>query len=856
MEKLSHPFPYRPSIVASVIGILLSVLLFLFAQEQEQRLTQRTFNLQSETEFADIHAALNRLVDKLGVVRGFVRNKLVVEGEERIHFLDFLFLDKSVDIHSGWETTAWIPRVHAKDLPAFRQQAIADGWKDSISFQPPQAGATHVFPSYYIETRSFDLYPVGLDFSSIRDFADLFQESADAGAIRMSLRRNRDGKAVLGLAWPLYSLGYPAEKIEMRRKTLLGFVYGEWAADDVLKATVEKFHWSDRHIRLELVDGERLHPFASMGGDAKQDGDVSWQNSLEFAGRTVRVSFVASRDFIHAQANGYQWMALTAGLLLTAMLVFYLRMQESSRDKIERKVHEKTAEYHEMHSRLLGLLEHLQGGLGFEDSQGHLCLVNQQLPEMLGLKHVHELTGRHRYELIQQLNKTLAEESHLEMAYFHDKKLTFNLQNPDGERHYELDFVPIRNGRGLQGAIWFLREVTERVNLDRSFEHAQRLESLGLLAGGIAHDFNNILTAIMGNLSLLRSKLRQGMDVSEYISRIHKASDQAANLCRQMLAYSGKGQMFIEPIDLNVQIRGIVELLKVSVPKHIQQEMQLAETLPLIEGDIAQIQQVILNLVKNAGDAINGHAGHVWVTTGMEYIEMHALPPYLLPMPAAGEYVVISISDDGCGMSEATLARIFDPFFTTKQDGHGLGMSAVLGIMRGHRGFIEVNSAEGQGTHFRICFPVAEVREVLDASSISDGIQSLQGTVLLVDDEERIRDSTADLLHEAGLTVLHAMDGLHALEVFHRHANEIDLILMDISMPRMNGIECMHRIHAMDPACKVILTSGFYEQDLRLKYQEALQTQFIQKPYDPGLLMSLMCEHLDSRKGEALDHPA
>jgi len=239
-------------------------------------------------------------------------------------------------------------------------------------------------------------------------------------------------------------------------------------------------------------------------------------------------------------------------------------------------------------------------------------------------------------------------------------------------------------------------------------EHTQRLESLGVLAGGIAHDFNNLLTAILGNAGLARRRTPENSPITANLKHIEDASERAADLCKQMLAYSGKGKFIVIPINLSTLITDITKLLSISITKNVSLRTDLDAALPAIEADKAQMQQVIMNLVINASEAIAEDNGNIVIHTGV----MDADASYLQtthiddPLPS-GSYVFMEISDDGCGMDQQTQKKLFDPFFTTKFAGRGLGMSAILGIVRGHRGAIKVYSEAGKGTTFKVLFPVA-----------------------------------------------------------------------------------------------------------------------------------------------------
>jgi len=397
-----------------------------------------------------------------------------------------------------------------------------------------------------------------------------------------------------------------------------------------------------------------------------------------------------------------------------------------------------------------------------------------------------------------------------------------------------------------------LRDITirkqmeeEKQHLANAAEHSQRLESLGVLAGGIAHDFNNLLTAIMGNAALAGMKLDDGSPIKKRLAIIEESSQKAADLCRQMLAYSGKGQFEVKSADLSKLIREIAGLLDISISKRARIEYNLAEALPAIRIDIAQIQQVIVNLVTNASDAIGDGDGKISITTGSMDADAAYLDNCIIDeqLPA-GRYVYLEVSDTGHGMDKETRSRIFEPFFTTKFVGRGLGLSALMGIVRGHQGAITLDSEPDNGTTFRVLLPSLAT----PVASRNRGWQSEtpawhgSGMVLVVDDEAITRDVAACILAEMGLTALTAADGQEGVDLYRQHANEIDVILLDMAMPRMSGEEVFREIRSINSDAAIILSSGYAEQDIMRDFTDEGSVGFLHKPYETEALADKLRE--------------
>jgi signal transduction histidine kinase/CheY-like chemotaxis protein len=407
--------------------------------------------------------------------------------------------------------------------------------------------------------------------------------------------------------------------------------------------------------------------------------------------------------------------------------------------------------------------------------------------------------------------------------------------------------APIRQDGKVIGAVLMNADITEQKHLERKLFERQRLESIGLLAGGIAHDFNNLLGAIMGNASLVQSCLRESDANHAQLQAVLDASQRAADLTRQLLAYAGKGKFVIKVIDLSALARNISGLLRTSISRTIDLELDLDEGLPVIETDPGQIQQVIMNLVINAAEAIGqDQAGTVRIATRVQdFNERHVGDGFAAEI-IPGRYVLFEVKDTGCGMDDQTLLRIFDPFFTTKSTGRGLGLSAVSGIVRSHNGILNVDSSPGQGTTFRIWLPAAENRPGVAAVNEPEKICRGAGTILVVDDEDIIRRMTKAVLEHHGYTVLLADNGLAAVDTLARNSDRILLVLLDLTMPVMSGQETLTRLKAICSQVPVIVSSGYGAEDVvqQLKTQGA--AAFIQKPYTGPQLTQLIHKILET----------
>ena len=373
----------------------------------------------------------------------------------------------------------------------------------------------------------------------------------------------------------------------------------------------------------------------------------------------------------------------------------------------------------------------------------------------------------------------------------------------------------------------------ERLQFERKLQETQKLESLGVLAGGIAHDFNNILTGIMGNASMANLDLPPSSPVQDYLAAIKEGARRASELCRQMLAYSGKGRFVVQNLSLNRLVEETTHLLQISISKKAVLRYNLYPTLPAITADATQIRQVIMNLVINASEAIGEKSGVISLNTGLTRVDHAYLGGTVLaPELPEGTYVHLEVSDSGCGMNPETQARIFDPFFTTKFAGRGLGLAAVLGIVRGHKGALKIYSEVGRGTTFKLLFPCAAgSEEMIVANSEPRTTWRGDGSVLVVDDEESVRSAAAIMLERLGFRVSLACDGREAVKVFQDEPDRFTLILMDLTMPHLDGESAFTELRRIKGDVRVVLMSGFNEQEAISRFTGKGLASFLQKPF-------------------------
>lgn len=406
---------------------------------------------------------------------------------------------------------------------------------------------------------------------------------------------------------------------------------------------------------------------------------------------------------------------------------------------------------------------------------------------------------------------------------------------------------------GTHGVMSMTLDITDRkqaaekmVEVERNLRHAQKLESLGVMAGGIAHDFNNLLMGMMGNLDLSLMEVPRGSSLRSLLEDAFTAAKRAAELTDQMLAYSGRGAFTPEAFQMNPVLDQMRDLLRVVVPKEVPVHFELTDENPYIMGDASQVQQVLVNIVQNAGDAVSVPSGRVTIRTRLvEAGEAILKQSRTASIPKPGRYVVLEVEDNGCGMNEETQEKIFDPFFTTKFIGRGLGMSAVLGILQAHHGAVFIRSVPGEGTLVQLYFPATEIsieEQKASETAREDAVQGQRGAILLVDDEASVRTVCSLMLARIGYEVIAAEDGEQAVSIFQERAPDIRLALLDLTMPKLNGVDTLKLLREVKPDLPAVIASGYSSQEIRTRLQDLPRVSVIQKPYTMQRLIEALME--------------
>ncbi|HJW32544.1 MAG TPA: PAS domain S-box protein [Holophagaceae bacterium] len=514
-----------------------------------------------------------------------------------------------------------------------------------------------------------------------------------------------------------------------------------------------------------------------------------------------------------------------------------LSQLQAHRDELERTVAERTRELKESQEILRLIYESTQDPLMLLKAHpgGELEVVscNHALAALIG-ENAESMDGISLERLLSPPAEPVLEAIRGALADGRERRLERRAALPGGERSFDVQIVPISDGPGGHSHILIAsRDITDRNRVEEALRQSQKLESLGVLAGGIAHDFNNLLTTILGNSNLGAMALPLESPGRTYFSQIEEASLRAADLTRQLLAYAGKGNFVLAEVDLNRAVAEMTKLLSVSISKKAALRYDLAEMRPKVMADPSQIQQLIMNLVTNASEAIGEEtSGLITIRTGLQFLDESYIETLAPSFPLSpGLYATLEVSDTGCGMSPETQGRIFDPFYTTKFTGRGLGLSAMMGILRSHKGSLKLYSEVSKGSTFKLFLPARESSLEPSANAGDGSPWRGTGLVMVVDDEPAARAVGRQMAESLGFKVLEAADGRDAVAVFRTRHSELVLVLMDLTMPHLDGREAFAQLQAIDSGVPVILCSGYSETDAAQAFVGRGLAGFLQKPY-------------------------
>jgi len=688
---------------------------------------------------------------------------------------------------------------------------------------------------------------LGFNSASREDQRASLIATRDTGALRASpplaLAQAPEAGPGLVLRLAVYGGSVIPSTVEERRRAFSGyanaiFLLNSLAEDASTRASTDG-------IQLRLADlGDPDHPKVFHEG---RNGfprhwwhrfgpkGISRRETMEIGGRLWELRFEAGPSFFQAGECALPWLILLGGIQPARLLAALVRSINLTGLRAEEMAKKMTEELHRSESRLRAIARVMPDAILVLDAEGRYMEILTADPTRLAAP-AEKLVGRKVEEILQpELAKSVLDCITRALQDRHIQSLEYELETPKGHLRFDARVAPMDvEIEGRPCVIWVARDVTERRAQEEALLQTQKLESLGVLAGGIAHDFNNLLAAIQGHLSLGRLVVEDGQDPLDHFDRMEASIRRAADLARQLLAYAGRGAFQVEPVDLNALVAEMSDILGVSRSKKVELEVRLAEALPLVRGDHAQLQQVVMNLVTNASESIGDRPGKVELTTGTVRLDSEALkrkfPGQNLE---AGSFVTLTVKDDGSGMPPEILGKIFDPFFTTKPTGRGLGLSALQGILRGHKAGIEIQSEPGRGTCISLYFPatLADGTPLIPHKPVQGSGSELSGVLLLAEDEQTIRENSRQMAERLGFQVIEAADGEEAWSLFQAYESAITAVVLDLTMPRKGGAEVYGLIRARLPLMPVVLCSGYSREAIPEPTGNGEPRVFLQKPF-------------------------
>lgn len=863
--------PYRRGTVVLIVllGTYLSFLTWHFASRQEAERIHTGVLSRAQTQAT---VAAQRLRSYEEMVHS-VRDAFL--GQNEVTRLEFTRVAQAVlQRHTGVQALEWVQIVPHQARAAFEQQATRELGRpfairrrlaDGSLYTAPDAA--EYFAISYVEPLAGNELVLGYDITSAPS-APLLEAARVDRQFKVSqtfqLAQSSDQPVGPGIIFILPFSRSSESPVE-------GFIQGVFHVQTMLAhshqlTTNEAL--DTYYLDMDNGQGAPTLLYANLGGiepllqpgvrvmPPPLDDPADFHDTIKIGGRQWRMIIRKNAAWAERNLSLQPTLILTAGLAITALLALFINSLLQRTSRIEREVQERTRQLRASEARLQAILDHSPALIYLKDLEGRYLLCNRPFSNLCQRPHG-EILGMRGDELFPADHARLYRE-HDARVLATGRPMEFEeiATGPAGDLTLLVHNFPLLDEEGrIYALCGIATDITgrkageeQKLILERQILESQKLESLGVLAGGIAHDFNNILTAILGNATLAAMDLSEDHRAHRQLRQIEHAARRAGDLCAQMLAYAGKAAFVNAPVNLTSLVRDTAALLAVTVGKRAHLELRAADGLPAVMGDVTQLRQVVMNLVINASDAVEGRAGGViTLTTFCRDLTAEFFSPAVqAPVMRAGRYVGLEVSDNGNGMPPEVLGRIFEPFFTTKFSGRGLGLAAVLGIIQSHKGALFVESTVGHGTAFRIFLP-ASTAAARSSSPPFDPTTlqvSLQGTVLLVDDEEAVRQVTSHALSSLGLTALVAPDGQAALQIYQEQAATINLVLLDLTMPGLTGEETLLRLREINPAVRVIIMSGYSEGETMQRCGALGVSGYLAKPFEIAELVDRLKQHL------------
>ncbi len=868
MSPAVRPFFLRRRLAIACIAVTGAVLSFY---SYRWMLANDEARVRSEfTRRAEIRNTINQQVIDNFEARVFGLRHLFT-GSKNVRRVEFAAAARDILAHyPGFTALEWVPIVPAAQRAAVEAQAAAEldrpfqftalGPDGRLAAAP---AATDHLPILYVEPLAGNEPALGYDLA-FGATIEALRRARTTGLMASSRRvqlvqASGSGRQGVILIWPVYQSDALPHQI-------IGFVQGVFRVSDIL----EEGYRLNAPLGLDALyfDPEETDPAersiyyrtpqaAFTNGPYPTEAEfrigLHWEARLNVGDHQWAVLYRPHAQWERSVRQNYPAWRLFGGLLITGLLCALIHAIGRRAENIEKEVADRTAELSESRRQLESLVQALPGMAFRSRFEGHMIPLyfSEGALALTGYPAADFVEGRVGVrDIVHSADLPIVRDATVDALENHRPfELEYRIRTREGGEKWVLT-----RGQGVYDEAGKLRfveglviDVTSRkqaeagkLAIERRLLESHKLESLGQLAGGVAHDFNNLLTSIVGNAGLARLDVPDTSPAATHLRQIEVASQHAAELCQQMLAYAGKGRLTMEPLDLNELLTGMLPLAQRSVVRSANLRLELAPDLPRVTADASQLRQITLNFILNASDALGDKPGDITVTTSFQAVQRETFAECAAGRELReGSYVVLEVRDTGAGMTPATLARIFDPFFTTKFAGRGLGLAAALGIVRGHSGALHVTSEAGRGSVFRLFLPPLPATGADESAPSS---KTSGRTFLIIDDDRPVCEVTAEVLRSFGHDAVIALNGSDGLALFRENPARFDAVLLDVVMPGLSGAETLERLRGIKPTVRVLMMSGQGEAEVMRKLGQAGPLVFATKPFSRAILEQKLAE--------------
>ncbi len=841
----SSPKPFRPMLAGGILllGFLVTVIASLVARATQISRARARFEAASFEARGRLENRLRNCEDLLLGIRGFVQAQ---EGPDRMRFWTYLH---SMDLghrYPGLLGASYGVPVTLAEREAVKEMLRKEHGQPDLEIKPGWGFELDAIV-LFAEPEAANLKVLGFNSGSSSEQRNSLLAARDTGLLQaspaMPIAQAPEAGPGLVLRLAVYRGGQVPPTPETRRAAFSGYVNCAFLLRELANDSLVRLARDEIRVSLtDLTESATPNTFLEAGGDRAPrwwhrfgPGPLRKKEMLEVDGRQWAMELRSGPAFFQVGEVAFPWLIFLLGAQTTLLLAALVRSISLTGQRARKLAEEMTAELHRSESRLQAITRVMPDAILVLDADGRYVEILTSDDSQLAAP-PSKLLGRAVDDFLDpDLVKAVHQTIRQALAERQIQSLEYDLNTGKGHMRFEARVAPMDVEIDERPCvIWVARDVTERHAQEEALLQTQKLESLGLLAGGIAHDFNNLLAAIQGHLNLAQLVIEEQADPTEHFIRMNTSIRRAADLARQLLAYSGRGAFQVELVDLNILVGEMAELLGVSRSKKVELDVRLCPDLPPIQGDRVQLQQVVMNLVMNASEAFNGQAGVVELATGVDHLDDSSLGQKILGEDLRpGDYVTLLVLDLGSGMEPEVLARIFDPFFTTKPMGRGLGLSAMRGILRAHGAGFEIHSQPGRGTRIKLYFPVSPTGaggpEVAEAPVA--GGNALSGTILLAEDETILREIVREMIERIGFSVVEAADGEEAWEHFRQEPSRFRAVVLDLTMPRRGGLEVYAMIRDEAPDLPIVLCSGYSRDEIPEPRDSEEPRTFLQKPF-------------------------